>query len=147
MLSCELSQISRNNYFEEHLRMTASKKRFQHRYFPLNFVNYSRAPIYEHLRIAASKKRFQDRYFHLNFVNYSRAPIYEYLWMAASKTPMRGFLFNKFVYLTIWGLSTVLERDSSTGVFRWDLCNFKESFFCRTVSSNHFSHECFSPLL
>ena len=37
--------------------------------------------------------------------------------MAGSKTPVRGFLFNKVASLTAWRSLTVLERDSSTGIF------------------------------
>ena len=49
--------------------------------------------------------------------------------MAGSKALVRGFLFNKVAILMAWRLSTVLERDSSTGIFLQILCSFKESFF------------------
>ena len=53
----------------------------------------------------------------------------EHLRTAGSKTLVRGFLFNKVASLMAWRPLTVLERDSSTGIFLQILCNFKESFF------------------
>ena len=53
----------------------------------------------------------------------------EHLRTAGSKTLVRGFLFNKVASLMAWRPLTVLERDSSTGIFLQILCSFKESFF------------------
>ena len=52
----------------------------------------------------------------------------EHLRTAGSKTLVRGFFFNKVASLA-WRPLTVLERDSSTGIFLQILCSFKESFF------------------
>ena len=59
----------------------------------------------------------------------------EHLRTAGSKTLLRGFLFNKITRLMAWRHLTVLERDSSTGVFL-KMCNFKESFFVEHLLAN-----------
>ena len=48
VFSCEIRKIFKNNYFEEHLWVSTSKRywKLQHRVFPVNFVNYSRTPIF-----------------------------------------------------------------------------------------------------
>ena len=58
--------------------------------------------------------------------------------MAGSEIPVRESLYNKFASLMPWRLLTVLERDTSTGIY---LCKFLEMLFCRTPHSNHFSHD------
>ena len=48
---------------------------------------------------------------------------------AGSKPLVRGFLFNKVASVMARRPLTVLERDSSTGIFLQILYSFKESFF------------------
>ena len=82
----------------------------------------------------------------MSFVNYSRTPIFkEHVRTAGSKTLVRGFLFNKVASLMAWRPLTVLERDSSTGIFLQILCNFKESFFVGHLAT--FSYMMFLLLL
>ena len=57
----------------------------------------------------------------------------EQLRTAGSETLVQGFLFNKVASLMAWRPLTVLERDSSTGIFLQVLCNFKESFFVEQI--------------
>ena len=48
VLSCEICEIFRNNYFQEHLwrlLLNLLKNRLQHSWFPVNFLDYSRASI------------------------------------------------------------------------------------------------------
>ena len=52
----------------------------------------------------------------------------EHLRTIGSKTLVRGLLFNKVASLIAWRPLTVIERDSSTGIFL-QIFNFKESFF------------------
>ena len=69
----------------------------------------------------------------------------ERLRTAGSKTLVRGFLVNKVASLMAWRPLTVLERDSSTGIFLQILCNFKESFFVGHLAT--FSYMMFLLLL
>ena len=48
----------------------------------------------------------------------------EHLQTTGSETLEQGFLFNKVATLVAWRPSTVLERDSSTGIFMRILHNF-----------------------
>ena len=97
----------------------------------------------EQLLLSLFKKRLQERSFPLNFVNYSRTPILKsVLRTSGSKRPVRGFFFDKFASLMAWRSLTVLESDSSAGIFLWILRNFEESF-CRTPPINHFLYGVF----
>ena len=60
---------------------------------------------------------------------------------------MRAFLFNNIASLTAQEPLTVLETDSSAGIFLSVLRNCQENVFCRTLLINHFSHEFFFSLL
>ena len=63
-------------------------------------------------------------------MNYSKRIYFkEHLWTSVSKTPVRDFLFNDVASLMAWRPLLVLEKDSSTGIFLWILCNFQQSFF------------------
>ena len=49
---------------------------------------------------------------------------YKHLRTAGSEIPVGGSLFNKAESLRVWMLLIVLERASSTGIYRWILWNF-----------------------
>ena len=48
----------------------------------------------------------------------------EHLRTAGSEIPVGGSLFNKAESLRVWRPLIVLERASSTGIYRWILWNF-----------------------
>ena len=97
MFFCEICEIFKNNYFEEHLWATASK---------LYLKRDSNTDVF--LWIC-------ELYKNIYFV--------EHLQTAGSETPVRGSLFNKEASLTAWGPLTVLERDLSAGISLWILWN------------------------
>ena len=43
------------------------------------------------------------------------------------------WLSHFLIKLQVWRPATSLKRDSSTGIFLWNLPNFKNTFFCRTT--------------
>ena len=53
----------------------------------------------------------------------------EYLQVAVSETPVSESVFNKFTSLTTWRPVTLLNRDSSTGVYLWVLRTSRDSLF------------------
>ena len=59
----------------------------------------------------------------------------EHLRKADSKALAWGVFFNKAASLMAWRPLTVLERDSSTGIFLQILCNFKESFYIEHLAT------------
>ena len=98
LLSCEIYKLFKNNYFKEHLWMSASKhylKRDSNSGASCEFC-----------------KLFKNTYF------------LEDLQTACSETPVMGSFFKKVANLTGWKLLTVLERDCRTGISLWILRNF-----------------------
>ena len=117
MLSCEICEIFRSNYFEEHLWTTTSKlylKRNTTQKFSCEFCEL-----------------FKNNYF------------VEHLLTAGSETPVRECLFNKVASLTASRLLEVLERDSRQ-VFLCEFCEtFRKAFLQNT---NQPLLTCFFPL-
>ena len=102
VLSCEICKLFKNNYFEDYLWMSASK-----RYLKRD----SNTGV---------SREFCELFKNTYFV--------EDLRRAGSETTVRGSLFNKVASLTTWTHVAVLERDSSTGTSLRILWNFYESF-------------------
>ena len=74
----------------------------------------------------------------MNFVNYSRTPIFlEDLQIACSHTPVTGSLFNKFASLRARKLVSVVQTLPHR-YFSVNFKKFFGKFFCRTPPSNHF---------
>ena len=91
VLSCEICKLFKNNYFEEHLWMSASK---------LYLKRDCNTGVFLWTLL------FKNTYFVVD------------LRMAGSETPIRGSLFNKVASVTAWKDLTVLERDPSKREFR-----------------------------
>ena len=98
MISCEIYKLFKNNYFEEHLRASASK----------NYLKKTRRQVLS--------CEFCELFKNINFPGY--------LQNARSETPVRGSFFNKYASLTPWRPLTMLERDCHTVIFLWILRKF-----------------------
>ena len=98
VLSCEIYKLFKNNYFEEHLRASASK----------NYLKKTRRQVLS--------CEFCELFKNINFPGY--------LQNARSETPVRGSFFNKYASLTPWRPLTMLERDCHTVIFLWILRKF-----------------------
>ena len=97
VLLWNLQIFFKNNYFEEHLWVSASKQ-----------LKESRTQVL----FCEFCKLFKNTYF------------LEDLQTACSETPVRRSFFKKVASLTAWKLLTVLERDCRTGISLWILRNF-----------------------
>ena len=114
VLSCEICKLFKNNYFEEHLWMSASKLYLKRDYNTGVFL---------------WTLLFKNTYF------------VEDLQTAGSETSVWESLFNKVASVTAWKHLTVLETLAK--VFLCEFCKTLRKLFCRTPSSNHFSHVFF----
>ena len=114
VFSCEIYKLFKNNYFEEHLWMSASKLYLKRDYNTGVFL---------------WTLLFKNTYF------------VEDLQTAGSETSVWGSLFNKVASVTAWKHLTVLETLAK--VFLCEFCKILRKLFCGTPSSNHFSHDVF----
>ena len=115
ILSSEICDIFKNNYFEEHLWTTTSKlyfKRDSTQMFSCEFCEL-----------------FKNSYF------------VEHLLTAGSETPVWECLFNKAANLRASRPLAVLERDTRQ-VLLCEFCELLGKYFCRTPR-NHFSYNVF----
>ena len=109
VLFCEIWELFKSNYFEEHLWTSASKL-----YLKRDWTNVFSCEFSE---------LFQNTYF------------VEDLQIAGSDAPVRGSIFNKAASLAVWRLLKELVGGCHTAISLWILRNSWESFFLEHLAT------------